>query len=189
MRALVIVHTEDCYIDPKLNGNAKMLENCRWLFPAIGNRLPTWEHRYDKIYALESDQNSSMHASIKKNFAGEVIPSRKDNPAQFLEAKRQILEEGASLVHLVGVESMQCLTALNYLFNARMPPKPPYELDYLNSAEVILGWSEDEFFKVYNAQIPTRVRPFFTDGYNHVPSGAIGTMRKRINPLHPIQQH
>ncbi|MBW3004861.1 hypothetical protein KY310_03440 [Candidatus Woesearchaeota archaeon] len=155
MEALVVIHAEKTYLhNPRgpLNG----------LVPKIADAIGESELVY--FLAAESDNpfGAKMFPEISR-YASKLhfIPAKK-LIVQFLEAKKRLLDDGVEKAGLAGICYYVCLRDVKKLFSG---DGGRFGREQYRTTAEDLGWTAEEFARVFDTKIETRFREDLTDKF------------------------
>ena len=161
MEALVVVHTEKYY----LKGiGARCRRRNKELFEKIAREIGrVIDNKTVYFLAVESEHpyQKGMFPDISQYGTKiEFIPPRKCLAEQFLKTKQRMLEQGITKAELAGISIYVCVNDVHCLLTGE-------EGDYTKvsyaTAREKMGWSEEEFKKVFETKIDAVVREELTD--------------------------
>lgn len=169
MRPLVVIHTENGYVDEEFErafGREKAKENAR-LFTDIADEIKTRIKKGGKVYFIpeesETPNSSCMFPAIRELspdfiFMGE--PSRYEGKT--LHVKERLIDEGVKGVDIAGVAYGLCVDDfLRLCYGNNSEPSITKEM--LQNESEALGWSKEKFETVYNTILNARILERLTD--------------------------
>lgn len=161
MNALVVVHTEKCYLR---DIGARCRRRNQELFSRIGQEIGNALRQGKKIYFIAEESKHPYQKGMFPDISQYgihiefITPDRHER--QFLKAKKRMLEQGMTQAEIAGINYYCCI---NDMFCLLAGGEGDYtKADYENAAQE-MGWTQEEFQEVFETRIEAIVRTELTD--------------------------
>ncbi len=166
MEGLLVIHTEIEYVSQKKYGR-RCANETKTLFDKIAAEIGRYIKREDRVYYLaeesESQDSRLIYTPIKSYFPNMTFIPNEAYRQQCLVAKELILSDKPKRVALAGVAYDACVMNMYTLLLGKENPDTGFtKLQYGEIAKAVLGWSKDEFEKIFSHKVNAQIREDLT---------------------------
>ncbi|MBW3018077.1 hypothetical protein KY325_02890 [Candidatus Woesearchaeota archaeon] len=158
MGALVVIHAEKTYLhNPRR-------ESFNGLVPRIASAIEESITKNEQVYFLAAASNnpygSKMFPEISRYASKMQFMPAKKFVSQFLETKKRLLDDSVDRAELAGICYYVCLQDVRRLFSGN---GGRYGREQYETTAKDMGWTDEEFEKVFETKIDTIIREELTD--------------------------
>jgi len=168
MKGLIVVHTENNYLEPVL-GNLQSevsKKELAHIFDDISKEMFRYHVTGCPVLYLEGAEGAikrnEVYSPIKEQlWHSHTIPMKDSFFGQFLKSKQVAIDSGMTSVDIVGVAYGTCVTNVCDIFNDNVTN--PCDRLSCERASYDLGWDSKKLENILSYNMPARIREELTD--------------------------